>query len=97
MDCNGLTAGQVVNEPYTKTEAGLELHIRSASPFAIGWNRIVPVSDDKGNVAIPAKTGDSMGRLLWIWITVLVLAAAGIAVFVAVKLRGRNKGGNRKN
>ena len=103
MDCNGLAAGQVIEEPYVKTEAGLELSIKSASPFAIGWNRIEPVSDDNknesqentGSSTTPAKTGDSMGNTLWIWITVLVLAVACMAVFVGVKLRGKGKDGNK--
>lgn len=97
MNCNGLTAGQVINEPYTKTAAGLELRVRSASPFAIGWSKIETVSDEQkpATSTTPAKTGDNMGGWIWIWITILVLAAAGLAVFVGLKLRGKGKDGNK--
>ena len=40
MNCNGLQAGDVVNETVTKTDAGLEMIIKSASPFVIGWYKI---------------------------------------------------------
>lgn len=104
MDCNGLTAGQVINEPYTKTADGLELQIKSASPFAIGWSRVKTVSDEQpntpaeqnsGDSVTPAKTGDSMGSFMWVWIVILVLAAAGIAVFAVIKVRGKGKDGNQ--
>lgn len=97
MDCNGLVAGQLIEEPFVKTEEGLELRVKSASPFAVGWNKIVPVSDDKntGTSTTPAKTGDNMGSFVWILITILVLAVAGIAVFAGIKLRGKGKDGNK--
>lgn len=40
ISCNGLQAGDVVNETVTKTADGLEMIIKSASPFAVGWYRV---------------------------------------------------------
>lgn len=102
MNCNGLHAGTVVQETVNKTKDGLEMIVKSASPFAIGWYKIgseqasqddddddddglINVSDDK--VGTPTKTGDHMGRLLWICIALVVIAAAGIAVTLSVRYR----------
>lgn len=40
MNCNGLKAGDVVQETVNKTDQGLEIVVKSASPFAIGWYKI---------------------------------------------------------
>ncbi len=157
MSCNGLEVGDVVEETVTKTDAGLEMIIKSASPFTIGWYKASsePPKPDDGNkpgddnkpddgnkpgddnkpddgnkpgddnkpddgnkpgddnkpddgnkpgdenssddgddsddedeaagnqpeerTGTPAKTGDSMGRILWLSILLIFIATAGIA------------------
>ncbi len=37
MGCNGHKAGDVVQETVNKTDDGLEMIVKSASPFVIGW------------------------------------------------------------
>ena len=46
MACNGMVPGSVEYFRPEKTAEGLKIHIKSASPFAIGW---VAKSDDNGS------------------------------------------------
>jgi len=54
ISCNGLEAGTVVYETVTKTDDGLEMIIKSASPFTIGWYKIN--SEQPGSEQTPEPT-----------------------------------------
>ena len=58
MACNGMVPGTVEYFRPAKTEQGLKIHIKSASPFAIGWvERSDDDDDDKDTPSKdPAKT-----------------------------------------
>lgn len=58
---------------------------------------VTPKPADRGNenTDVPADAAGQSGGLVWVWI-VIAIAAACIAVFASLKLRGKDKDGNKK-
>lgn len=54
-----------------------------------------PAGRENENTDAPADAAGQPGGLVWVWI-VIAIAAACVAVFAALKLRGKNKDGNKK-
>ena len=55
MACNGAVPGTMEYFAPEETEAGLKIHIMSASPFVIGWKEAAADSENNGN----QQDGDS--------------------------------------
>ncbi|MCD7835919.1 MAG: pectinesterase family protein [Lachnospiraceae bacterium] len=59
LSCNGMKPGSMEYYTPEKTEAGLKIHIMSASPFVIGWKSIAASDDNSDDSGSSADNGSA--------------------------------------
>jgi len=61
LECNGLKPGTMEYYDPEETDAGLKIHIMSASPFVIGWKDVSSSGDNTSGDNKDDNTGDTSG------------------------------------